>query len=466
MKAAIPMTGDVAALIGPYAEGVENRSLLLDKYVFHKQWPTGDDKRDEASRWSFLRIADGASALLTGEARKTRKKADGRDVQYEKKKRLLDEARIAEQLASVKWQDGALAQLRAEHSRRFASLLAESQRIRSAVVAGRLEGRLALNLADGLVTGGGMCLDRLFGLPYIPGSAVKGVTRSVALLDLKNAADDSEGQRLFDAFCAVFGTAENDFRKGSLAEFRHRLIGRPETRRGQIVFMPAYPLEPVKIVVDLVNVHYPKYYESGRSADLAAEAPRPNPFPVVEVGALFGFCIAMQDGSADSGLLEQARRWLETALTIKGLGAKTASGYGWFSIDKEALSRIEEAARLSAEAEEKERADAAAKKNAEEERLRRRETLTPVQRRAEDLWESVQAGADFKGLLSGIASLDEDAQRALLLLCATHGRAVWDADYREYVKVKDNPKKREKNKAWRRIAAAIGIAEKLGESIP
>ncbi len=39
MSATIPIAGDVAELIGPSAERVENRSLLLDKFVFHKSWP-------------------------------------------------------------------------------------------------------------------------------------------------------------------------------------------------------------------------------------------------------------------------------------------------------------------------------------------------------------------------------------------------------------------------------------------
>src|ERR1035441_9467749 len=61
--ARIPMASDVAELIGSAAEKVENRSLLLDKFIFHKRWPLEADaqgreaKRDDASRWSFMRIA-------------------------------------------------------------------------------------------------------------------------------------------------------------------------------------------------------------------------------------------------------------------------------------------------------------------------------------------------------------------------------------------------------------------------
>lgn len=44
MSATIPMSGDVAELIGANAEKIENHSLLLDKFVFHKHWGSGETK--------------------------------------------------------------------------------------------------------------------------------------------------------------------------------------------------------------------------------------------------------------------------------------------------------------------------------------------------------------------------------------------------------------------------------------
>ena len=58
-----PISADVADVIGLWAERVENRSLLMDKFVLHKSWPTvcatsgSPIKMDDASRWSFIRMA-------------------------------------------------------------------------------------------------------------------------------------------------------------------------------------------------------------------------------------------------------------------------------------------------------------------------------------------------------------------------------------------------------------------------
>ena len=87
--ARIPMSADVAELIGTAAEKVENRSLLLEKFSFHKLWPVaeGDHGRvkwDEATRWdeATLRDIDSAAGLFHGRgsfSRRTASRADSRE---------------------------------------------------------------------------------------------------------------------------------------------------------------------------------------------------------------------------------------------------------------------------------------------------------------------------------------------------------------------------------------------------
>ena len=48
----------------------------------------------------------------------------------------------------------------------------------------RLQSRLMVNMAGGVMENAGLCLDR-FGLPLIPGSAVKGCARRTALAALR-----------------------------------------------------------------------------------------------------------------------------------------------------------------------------------------------------------------------------------------------------------------------------------------
>jgi CRISPR type III-B/RAMP module RAMP protein Cmr6 len=436
--ASIPLAGDLSELIGPVAERVENRSLLLDKFVFHKSWPVveadgnrGRDfvKWDEASRWSFMRIADGASEILNREAKLKRDKAGGNNVEPENRDRYLAESRIAETLANVRWDSKELVEMRARHTRRLIGLFRSAYGERAMITIGQLEGRLAINLADSLIQNAGICLDRLFGLPYIPGSAVKGVCRHAALEELKSAPDARKVE-LLEALCAVFGTAENDFEKGDLKPYRHLLSHDCGDQRGGISFLPAYPVNEAKIVVDLTNVHYPDYYRSGREADLQSERPMPNPFPAVETGARFAFCLVQTRVDEGRDLLGHARRWLEAALTIKGIGAKTASGYGWFSLKPEALGELFAEEAKEAEAirrkEEADRAAAEAKAREEE----RQKNLSPEQQRAEEL--AALSDEAFSAFAKNLASADEAGQRAFLSI------------------LRENKEKRERWKTWKK----------------
>lgn len=444
MIATIPMPGDVAELIGSAAERVENRSLLLDKFVFHKKWPSATDERgrevkwDEASRWSFMRIADDAAQILNREAQEKRRKAGGRNVEPQNRDRYNDEAKIAETLAGVKWDTRELSALRASHTRRFISLFRNAYGGRSEVTIGQLEGRLAINLADSLIQNAGICLDRLFGLPYIPGSAIKGVCRHAALAELK-AATGAVRTQIFEHFRSVFGTADNDFSRGAMQPYRPLLNGRSEDQKGAIAFLHAYPVNDAKLVVDLTNVHFPDYYRTGRTEDLSKENPRPNPFPAVEAGAQFAFCLVLNGINNDSALLAAATRWLHTAVTVRGLGAKNAAGYGWFSLQPQVLEAMDATDRQEQEvvkARAKAAADVETARLAEE---ARKATLTPETAAAEELLKLTDE--HFAAFAKNIADKAEAEQRAFISLLTS------------------NKDKRERWKTWKKkkpeIAAVI-----------
>lgn len=462
--ARIPLASDVADLIGPAAEKVENRSLLLDKFVFHKRWPLETDARgrdvkwDDASRWSFMRIAEGASQLLNREAASKRYRSGGGNVEPDNHERLLAEAQLAESLAKVSWDSRELAALRARHTRRFLSLFWNAFGERSSVAVAQLEGRLAINLADSLIQNAGICLDRLFGLPFVPGSAIKGVCRHAALEEVKSAGSTDQAV-LFTQFRAVFGTADNDFTHGELRRFRPLLQGRAENQKGAVAFLPAYPVNDARIVVDLTNVHYPLYYggdkkrgiPAGLQESLSEEKPQPNPFPAVEAGAQFAFCLVLNGINNDLSLLAAAHRWLETALTVHGLGAKTASGYGWFSLQPEALARLLEEEQRETEAA-RAKAQAEAEKWAEEEAERLRRAALAPEEQARDRFAAMNQ-QDFATAASGLATMNPTEQKGLLLALLMPGRR----DSWKTWKKSDKPASKARVEALTAASKTLGI---------
>ena len=421
--ARIAIAKDVAQLIGNFAEGVENRSLLLDRYAFHKNWPEEEDERgfvkwDDASRWSFVRVSDGASSLLTKNANELERQSNGRNVRTEEKRqRLRAQAKIANQLATVNWERADQSVLRAKHSQRLLTLFRESYGERCAVVVGKLEGRLAINLADSLIQNAGICLDRLFGLPYIPGSGVKGVCRHAGLEKLRQTTG-SDREAIFRRFRSVFGSADNDFgREGALKDFASLLGSDSKDLRGAVSFLPAYPVSEAKVVVDLTNVHYPDYYRTGREGDQSQEAPRPNPFPAVESGARFGFALVLNGMDTDPAMLDFARECLEEALTVRGLGAKTASGYGWFSIDHEYETSMVQAAEAEAAAQREAALAAEEQAKREAEDAAKLAAMSPEQRAGETLL--ALSDAEFAERAKQLAECPDDEQRAFLNLLLT-----------------------------------------------
>ncbi|HEY9786345.1 MAG TPA: type III-B CRISPR module RAMP protein Cmr6 [Candidatus Obscuribacterales bacterium] len=148
-----------------------------------------------------------------------------------------------------------------------------------------------------------LCLHRVYGFPIIPGSAVKGVTRAWALLG-ENLAEDA------DLLIRVFGNTN---------------------QQGQVIFFDAYPTQAPTLKLDILNPHYGEYYQ-GRGGNPPADylSPVPTYFLTVVKGSPFQFAVA----SKDNTLAGTAKGWLQKALSDLGIGGKTATGYGYFTVMK------------------------------------------------------------------------------------------------------------------------------------
>ena len=80
----IPLTKDVADLVGDWAERVDNRSLLSEKFALPKSWGqprTG--KLGQAGRWNILRIVTRRPDLRRSGARRLRNEARGRNARHD-----------------------------------------------------------------------------------------------------------------------------------------------------------------------------------------------------------------------------------------------------------------------------------------------------------------------------------------------------------------------------------------------
>lgn len=347
----IPLTKNVAALIGDWAEGVQNRSLLHEKFALPKVWGVENGaKLNDAGRWSVLRIVTRGADLLHVDSQRLRREAGGRNTRADVAQRKEREAYVAEKMANIGKVDAGLNKVATENASGFLADLSKSFAGQVVTFEATLGSRMMVNLAGGVVENAGIALDRCFGMPLIPGSAVKGIARAQALWEIREASGEQKPRLLRHAML-LFGYGAHDLREkgdigwaggAGLASTIAEAIGAQDFK-GCACFLPAYPTTTPTLVVDMVNPHYRDYYAGKKNTAEDNESPIPNYFPAVEAGCSFGFGVVLNRvpnafGFTQEDLLTQAREWLQRAVTRKGVGAKTAAGYGWFEIGRKSPS--------------------------------------------------------------------------------------------------------------------------------
>jgi len=170
--------------------------------------------------------------------------------------------------------------------------------------------RLALGLNSQTVLETSLALHPLYGIPLIPGSALKGLCRTYVTGEIAEHAskkiedDDQTIQR-------IFGTP---------------------TQSGTIIFFDAMPFEgKATFALDIINVHYPDYYSQGKAP---TNDQRPNPVLFLTVtDTLFTFALAPRSTqhAEQKNDVAIASQWLQKALQDYGVGGKTSAGYGYFT---------------------------------------------------------------------------------------------------------------------------------------
>ncbi len=322
---------DTQSALGEGLSRCQSVSLILSKFpIFLSSWP-------QAKRASLgLGIRDGDSDWIDDDARRDEK--PGEPEEWVSRKHARDFAR-----------KGAAGGRKVDASfppRYLQSQVGYRLSLPGAVhLVRRLEAPLALDLATGCLENAGLKLHPFSSLPIIPGSAVKGCARAAAIAQLKQATDDGSATRqdLLNEILQVFGWAKDDLeqRDSDLVWAWHGVIHTPAAKAnsGKVAFLSGLPTRLATLKIDVLACHHPEYYTKNRDKAEDDEQPNVQVFPVVDAGTEFLFTLVPLAGASDS-TLRAAARFLEQALEVWGLGAKTAAGYGFFKTDGRRLDEL------------------------------------------------------------------------------------------------------------------------------
>lgn len=168
-------------------------------------------------------------------------------------------------------------------------------------------GRMVIGLGEDSVLETSFALHHTLGVPYIPGTALKGLASSFARQQLGN---DWVPGAASGAHAIMFGDTDS---------------------AGHVAFFDAMPLpNRSRLLSDVITVHHEEYYQKGSAPPADWDSPNPIPF----LSANGKYLIA----------LVGPREWVTAAfdilvcsLSIAGVGAKTSSGYGRLSLEKQLL---------------------------------------------------------------------------------------------------------------------------------
>lgn len=189
--------------------------------------------------------------------------------------------------------------------------------------------RFISGLGMGHVLETGFVWHRTLGVPYLPGSSVKGLIRAWA--DPKPDKDGNpcgygDPQAWDEKYKRLFGDSK-------------------DMGAGCLIVFDAIPESKPNLEVDIMNPHYGDYYskkpikiKSANGKEQTIDTPpadylSPNPifFLTVASDVPFKFALAPRPGIGSSTDLTNGYNLLKEALDNIGIGAKTAVGYGYFT---------------------------------------------------------------------------------------------------------------------------------------
>jgi len=181
----------------------------------------------------------------------------------------------------------------------------------------------------------GLLFDRNMGVLYIPAGSIKGLARLSHVV--RNVLQDENGNwKPEDEIAKLLTTTGNELdesRPETNIPLMFGLGGDKDARRGGVVFLDAFPKSLPTMKVEIMNPHYPDYYKTQKRGPTEDQDPNPIKFLAVDQGTQFIFRAVVTDKKHGKDIRKLLESAIEQALTMEGVGAKTAVGYGRFSID-------------------------------------------------------------------------------------------------------------------------------------
>ncbi|MGF1643894.1 MAG: type III-B CRISPR module RAMP protein Cmr6 [Thiotrichales bacterium] len=171
---------------------------------------------------------------------------------------------------------------------------------------------LALGMGADHPLENGFTFEPVVGVPYLSGSAVKGLIR---------AANKSVGSVDFDVLEQWLGPEPEETKAG----------------RGALRVFDVYPAEWPILYVDIINSHHSRYYTGGGKNPIPVETESPIPVFFLAAQSRTEWIFRMSGRGLNDQAFEAVGELLKAALAWFGIGGKTAVGYGRMRPDSEKI---------------------------------------------------------------------------------------------------------------------------------
>ncbi len=173
--------------------------------------------------------------------------------------------------------------------------------------------KLVVGMGDSSVYEISLTLHYIYGIPYIPASAIKGVVRNWIIREKFEGKEDKAFKDKY--FCKIFGAIKESIIKNEY--------------KGEIIFVDGFPIDEPKLQFDIMNPHYGEYYSNNTNNKVPGDFYLPVPIHFLTVtNTRFKFIIMYKDKDVSTYDNKSLVDWIKEAFKYNGIGAKTAVGYG------------------------------------------------------------------------------------------------------------------------------------------